>query len=83
MVRNDSTLIGKSLEDDDPDSVYLWHLAHCFDYLKQTIICSMDMTLEYPTKGGVNVINGYEIPHQCTKRSVYDQYMEEHAPTVE
>ena len=82
FVANTSALVGKPLDDDDPDAAHMWHLAHCFDYLKQTITCNMDMTIEYPTTGGSRVINGYGIPHQCTNRSLFDQYMEEHAPDV-
>ena len=70
LVERNSTLAGADLDSHDEDSTYLWHLAHCFGYLRQTIVCNMDMTLEYPTLKGANegTVNGYEIPHQCVRR---------------
>lgn len=43
------------------------HIRHCFDYLRQHIICAMDMRVEYPTTNPKG-INGYEIPRRCVKR---------------
>lgn len=70
LIQNNSALVGASLDDRNEHSAYLWHLAHCFGYLRQTIVCNMDMTLEYPTLGGPNEgqVNGYEVPHQCIRR---------------
>lgn len=54
-----------------PAGEKLWHLAHCLDYLRQTITCTMDMTNEYPTVAGGQkgkAINGYGIGHVCRKR---------------
>lgn len=75
VVQNNSSLQGVSMDlvpgvDQTPEEERLWHLAHCFGYLRETIVCNMDMTIEYPTLKGPNegVVNGYEIPHQCKKR---------------
>ena len=69
-MQQNSTLAGADLDTHDEASAYLWHLAHCFGYLRQTIVCNMDVTLEYPTLKGPNegTVNGYEIPHQCVRR---------------
>ena len=53
---------GKTKADAD-----IHHLRHCFDYLRQHIICAMDMRLEYPTTNPKG-INGYAIPRKCVKR---------------
>ncbi|MCJ1431272.1 hypothetical protein MMC27_000623 [Xylographa pallens] len=82
LVERNSTLAGADLDSHDADSAYLWHLAHCFGYLRQTIVCNMDMTLEYPTLKGANegTVNGYEIPHQCVRREPWDEFVDEHKP---
>ena len=75
LVQNNSSLPGVSMDvipgkTQTPEEEELWHLAHCFGYLRETIVCNMDMTLEYPTLKGANagIVNGYEIPHQCKRR---------------
>ncbi|MCJ1376994.1 hypothetical protein MMC17_000084 [Xylographa soralifera] len=85
LVGRNSTLAGADLDSHDEDSAYLWHLAHCFGYLRQTIVCNMDMTLEYPTLQGANegTVNGYEIPHQCVRREPWDAFVDEHKPDQE
>jgi len=37
------------------------HSAHCFDYLRQSIICAGDTNLEGKTEAGP----GWGSPHQC------------------
>jgi len=75
LVQNNSSLPGVSMEIvpgriQTPEEEEIWHLAHCFGYLREIINCNMDMTLEYPTLKGANTgtVNGYEIPHQCKRR---------------
>lgn len=44
------------------------HLHHCFDYLRQTIACGGDMSMEWPRteKDGRRVaVDGWGIPHEC------------------
>lgn len=44
------------------------HLDHCFDYLRQSIQCAGDMTLEWPrteASGARFVVEGWGIPHEC------------------
>jgi hypothetical protein len=44
------------------------HAGHCFEYLRQGIMCNGDMTLEWPKLGanGKRIeVDGWEIPHVC------------------
>lgn len=62
-VTRNSTLV--KAED---DRYVALHLFHCIDYLRQTVVCNMDTTIEWPTAMGhahVSHINGYGIPHMC------------------
>lgn len=70
FVKNESELVGVDMHGKDEPAAYLWHLAHCYDYLRRHVVCNMDMSLEWPTLGGTNegTINGYEIAHTCKKR---------------
>jgi len=78
FVQNRSNLVGIDLDAATKDKSYVTHLSHCFDYLRQNILCNMDMTLEYPTDG--ENIDGYMIAHQCKKREPYDEFMKMHGP---
>ncbi|MCJ1356137.1 MAG: hypothetical protein MMC33_006131 [Icmadophila ericetorum] len=82
LIQQNSTLAGIGFDDNNEEAKYLRHLAHCFGYIRELIVCNMDMTLEYPTLGGVKdgVVNGYEIPHQCVRRERWDDFMNLHAP---
>ena len=68
MVRNESKFVGIG----DLDTGALPHLAHCFDYLRQSVLCSMDTTIEWPTGDQIMAerlaISGYGISHACKKR---------------
>ena len=44
------------------------HLAHCFDYLRQGLMCNADMALEWPRTeedGKRFAVDGWGIPHEC------------------
>jgi len=44
----------------------LWHIGHCFDYIRQSIQCAGDMSLEWPIEvNGNNLIAGWDNPHEC------------------
>lgn len=74
LVRNQSDLVLADDQEDSKKSRRLFHLQHCFDYLRQSIICSMDTTIEYSTSTGTSVsetaelrmrpdhINGWGLP---------------------
>lgn len=45
-----------------------WHMIHCFDYMRQAIMCSADMSLEglettFPDKNGGS--DGWDSKHVC------------------
>ena len=43
-------------------------MEHCFDYLRQALMCAADMTLEplRPTpKGKMPGVNGWGVQHTC------------------
>ncbi|KAK6860974.1 hypothetical protein PG995_004610 [Apiospora arundinis] len=57
----------------------LWHYAHCFDYLRQGIQCSGDVSLEFVNKNnGIAVVDGLDYPHECTNWDSLFAYAEEH-----
>ena len=44
------------------------HVGHCFDYLRQSIMCAGDMSMEWPRTepdGRRVAVDGWGIPHQC------------------
>lgn len=57
-----------------------WHYAHCFDYLRQGIQCSGDVSLEFVSKNtGLAVVDGLEYPHECKSWDAIWDYAREHA----
>jgi hypothetical protein len=66
LVGSDDT--GSNLP--ERDRLKLRHIGHCFDYLRQMIMCNADMTLEglasKPAEsGGGDHIDGFDVEHQC------------------
>jgi len=58
---------------DHPD-----HLYHCFDYLRQSLMCCGDMAMEWPRteeNGERYVVDGWNIPHECKSRNGIEEYM--------
>ena len=54
-----------------------WHLAHCFDYLRQAILCAGDTTIEWAREAeeGANPsqVDGWGIEHQCrSSKAIFD-----------
>lgn len=44
------------------------HVEHCFDYLRQSLMCYGDLTLEWPRTepdGTREAVDGWGIEHQC------------------
>ena len=50
------------------------HAAHCFEYLRTGILCSMDMTLEGSTSSVEN--SGQGQLHQCRDRGEVVKWIE-------
>ncbi|KAK2785804.1 hypothetical protein FQN53_007385 [Emmonsiellopsis sp. PD_33] len=57
------------------------HVEHCFDYLRQSIECSADLTVEWARveeDGSRKDIDGWGVPHyQCKDLSVVEKYIRE------
>ena len=65
MTNNDTVIIGKAQKLLGPAGV---HVHHCFDYLRQTIMCAGDMSMEWPrteADGRRVAVDGWGIPHTC------------------
>ncbi|KAI9755517.1 MAG: hypothetical protein M4579_004243 [Chaenotheca gracillima] len=57
-------------ESREPEHSSNMHPDHCLDYLRQTLMCHGDTTIEFPHVSGTgeNVtanVNGYGVTHQC------------------
>lgn len=65
---NRSTIPHLGPEDPMPRSVN--HMFHCMDYLRQTILCNADLTIEWEAltvkeRLPTGHIDGYGVTHQC------------------
>ena len=63
---------------------HLYHTNHCFDYIRQAIMCAGDMTLEWAMQGldgGGQDVDGWGIPHHHCKNwsMIWDYMIENHA----
>ena len=61
--RNNSNEIHRYLLDPQ-----VGHVHHCFDYIRQNVMCNADLTLEWPrteSDGIRSAFDGWGIPHQC------------------
>jgi len=61
-----------------PDDM-IWHLRHCFDYMRQSIMCSADVALEgaqttFPD--GIDGSDGWDAKHVCKDYSQVFNYLE-------
>lgn len=59
-INKTSQLQHNAVEDD--------HISHCFDYLRQAIMCAGDSTLEWPrieSDGRRFAVDGWGVQHQC------------------
>ena len=74
-IRTYSLSLKASIGRDDPQGIYdrllrkdEAHMYHCFDYIRQAIMCAGDMTIEWPRKeadGSRFAVDGWGITHQC------------------
>lgn len=58
------------------------HASHCFDYLRQSIICAGDMTIEGPdltAKPGESPLRGWGVEHQCRPWRKVLEWRDSHA----
>lgn len=57
-----------------------WHFAHCFDYLRQGVMCSADLSLEFLAKTpALSVVDGLKYPHECKNWDAIWKYAEKYA----
>jgi hypothetical protein len=55
----------KPLGDDENDRMISpEHIQHCLDYLRQSLMCHADTTLE-PDDVGINGAHGFGVRHNC------------------
>jgi hypothetical protein len=59
-------------EDDSLPEDIAMHDGHCFDYLRQSIMCSADMTLEH-TNG-----TGWGVQHECRNMDDILKFVSKH-----
>jgi hypothetical protein len=62
------------------------HVEHCMDYLRQTIKCNADTTLEAPAEhddGQISNTDGMNVWHKCYDMDfVYESYLKHVVPFV-
>lgn len=58
-----------------------WHVAHCFDILRQALMCAADMSLELPSRlsNGEEVFSGLENQHECKSYEVVQKWLQAHS----
>ena len=60
------------------------HVKHCFDYLRQALMCAADMTLEPlrpPQKGKILGVHGWGVEHTCRHWDEVRMWTEERRAT--
>lgn len=65
--------------------VKLVHTGHCLDYLRQSIECTADMTVEWKRteEDGSRVqVDGMGIPHVCRRKESVEGWMREQRKLV-
>ncbi|TVY83132.1 Oxidase ustYa [Lachnellula suecica] len=54
------------------------HIYHCFDYIRQALMCAGDLTLEWPRTekdGRRFAVDGWGVSHQCKSWEAISDYM--------
>ncbi|KAK5679722.1 hypothetical protein LTS10_007670 [Elasticomyces elasticus] len=60
------------------------HVYHCFDYIRQALMCAGDTTIEWPrteTDGSRFAVDGWGITHECKDWSAIMEFMEQNSVT--
>jgi hypothetical protein len=72
----------EDLSDEDFERSQVEHTGHCFDYLRQALMCAADMTLEWaaevPSGKVPFTVDGWGITHQCKNWNEVIGWMLEH-----
>ncbi|RYO87811.1 hypothetical protein DL764_008805 [Monosporascus ibericus] len=61
----------------NPDETVLPHMRHCFDYLRQSLTCAGDATLE-PVDPALGGVTGWENPRLCRDYGLLTAWAEQH-----
>lgn len=57
----------------------LWHVSHCFDFVRQALMCGGDTSLEWPEEtNGVKIITGAASTHVCRSWDDIWKYAQDH-----
>ena len=64
----------------DETSQTQMHAKHCLDYLRQSLICTADSTLE-PVDATTDTVSGMHVVHQCRDFEGLKTWTEEHQYT--
>ena len=60
------------------DGVEPEHVEHCFEYLRQAVLCSGDLTVEPANPiPGITPISGWNVTHQCFDYEFLREYIAE------
>lgn len=66
-------------QEDEPDMAEK-HLAHCFDYIRQGIMCAADTTLEWSVTHPGALVTGWGIAHQCRDWNGFEEWQKKKKP---
>ena len=62
----------------------LWHIQHCFNYIRNGIQCVADTTIEIPTTfNGHEIFAGWNTTHLCRNNDLIYDYVLEHSSLPE
>ena len=67
LTTNDTVLLAKSQEM-ATKLLEADHIHHCFDYIRQSLMCAGDMAMEWPRTepdGRRIAVDGWGVPHEC------------------
>ncbi|MCJ1310493.1 hypothetical protein MMC25_004157 [Agyrium rufum] len=66
-----------------PNGRGVWHMRHCFNYIRQGLQCAGDVSLERPTYfNGTPIVVGWGNPHTCKSWDAAWKYIEDHPAHV-
>ncbi|RMX74276.1 hypothetical protein D0869_12761 [Hortaea werneckii] len=88
-IRTHTFTLQALIGEDDPQKIYDLllkptedHVFHCFDYIRQALMCAGDMTIEWPrveADGSRFAVDGWGITHECKSWDAIMQYMQENS----
>ena len=72
-----STKMPKGSRDEHAAHRDALHMEHCFDYLRQAILCAGDTTIEWARESGDGQVDGqvdgWGVEHQCrSSKTIFD-----------